>query len=79
MPSNARTIESFDLPVGRRIAGKYTVEDRLGAGWEGEVYRVVEIGTGIHRAVKLFYPQRNENDEALRTYATCKKRRSSGR
>lgn len=70
MSARSRTIESFDLPTGRRIAGKYIVEDKLGAGWEGEVYRVAEIGTGIHRAVKLFYPQRNENDEALRTYAT---------
>lgn len=69
MPTSPLAIDSFDLPAGRRIAGKYIVEDKLGSGWEGEVYRVAESGTGIHRAVKLFYPKRNEHDEALRTYA----------
>lgn len=69
MPSPADKIDTFNLAPGRKIAGKYIVEERLGAGWEGEVYRVAEAGTGIHRAVKLFYPERNERDESLRTYA----------
>jgi hypothetical protein len=63
-------IEAFNLPVGRVIAGKYSVEGLLGAGWEGEVYRVTEVRTGIPRAAKIFYPDRNPRDRALRFYAT---------
>jgi len=42
----------------------------LGAGWEGEVYEVVERKTGIHRAAKVFYPHRNAEDRAVKFYAT---------
>jgi D-alanine-D-alanine ligase len=63
-------IDAFNLPVGRLIAGKYAVEGLLGAGWEGEVYRVTEVRTGIRRAAKVFYPDRNPRDRALRFYAT---------
>ncbi|MDY7108680.1 MAG: protein kinase [Planctomycetota bacterium] len=62
-------ISSFDLRPGRVLAGKYVVEDKLGGGWEGEVYRVVENRTGIHRAAKLFFPQRNVRDKAVTFYA----------
>ena len=52
------------------LAGKYTVVGTLGAGWEGEVYEVVERKTGIHRAAKVFYPHRNADDSAVKFYAT---------
>jgi hypothetical protein len=69
---NARSkrIEEFDLASGRMIAGKYVVEGLLGAGWEGEVYRVTEVRTGIRRAAKVFYPDRNLRDRALKFCAT---------
>ena len=51
-------LDSFDLQPGRVIGGKYVVDGMLGAGWEGEVYRVVETRTKIHRAAKLFFPRR---------------------
>ncbi len=60
---------SFDLSAGRVIAKKYEVLSKLGSGWEGEVYKIVETGTGIERAAKLFYPYRNENDKAAKFYA----------
>ncbi|MHC4976813.1 MAG: protein kinase domain-containing protein [Planctomycetota bacterium] len=66
MPSG---ITSFDLPAGRVIGGKYIVDKLLGAGWEGEVYRIVEYQTGAARAAKLFFPHRNEQDRTLRFYA----------
>jgi len=69
MTTRANQIESFDLPPGRPIAGRYVVESRLGAGWEGEVYKVVEQRTGAHRAAKLFFPHRNEQDKAVNFYA----------
>ena len=67
--NKAPRIESFDLHPGRVIAGKYMVEKRLGGGWEGEVYKVVETRTGVHRAAKLFYPERNRKDRAVKHYA----------
>jgi tRNA A-37 threonylcarbamoyl transferase component Bud32 len=62
-------IETFDLQPGQVLAGKYLVNAALGAGWEGEVYKVTETRTGIHRAAKLFYPQRNVRDRAVTFYA----------
>jgi hypothetical protein len=62
-------INSFGLRPGRVIGGKYLVEVKLGGGWEGEVYKVVESRTGIRRAAKLFFPQRNPRDRAVRVYA----------
>lgn len=60
---------SFDLTAGRIIAKKYEVLSKLGSGWEGEVYKILETSTGIERAAKLFYPNRNENDKAAKFYA----------
>lgn len=69
MPTSSAKISSFDFKPGRVIGGKYVIDDKLGAGWEGEVYRVVETRTGIHRAAKLFFPQRNVGDRAVKFYA----------
>ncbi len=68
MRSNS-SIESFGLRPGRVIGSKYVVDAKLGGGWEGEVYKVIETRTGINRAAKLFFPQRNIRDRAVRHYA----------
>jgi len=62
-------VDSFDLQAGRKIAGKYEVLSLLGAGWEGEVYKIREIRTGIERAAKLFFPQRNPGNKTAKHYA----------
>jgi serine/threonine protein kinase len=62
-------IESFDLQPRRVIAGKYEVVSLLGAGWEGEVYKIRERNTRIERAAKLFFPQRNLNNKTANFYA----------
>jgi serine/threonine protein kinase len=62
-------IESFDLAPGRVLVRKYRTLSKLGDGWEGEVYRVLEIRTGIERAAKLFYPQRNVGNRTVKRYA----------
>lgn len=59
----------FNLKPGRIIAKKYKVLSFLGAGWEGEVYKIIELGTEIERAAKIFYPERNQNNEAVKYYA----------
>ncbi len=62
-------LDSYDLAPGRTLAGKYEVVSRLGSGYEGEVYLLVEIETGIPRAAKFFFPQRNPKNKTLRDYA----------
>lgn len=62
-------IDAYDLAPGRVIGGKYEVVKKLGGGWEGEVYQVVETRTGVRRAAKLFFPQRNVRDRAVLLYA----------
>ena len=62
-------ISSFNFRPGRVIAGKYEVLSLLGSGWEGEVYRVRERNTGVDRAAKVFFPQRNRYDRATKFYA----------
>ncbi|MCP5150022.1 MAG: protein kinase [Ectothiorhodospiraceae bacterium] len=62
-------IRGFEFVPGRILAGKYEVVHRLGAGWEGEVYLVRERATGIERAAKLFFPDRNPGDRSARNYA----------
>ena len=59
----------FDLVPGRGVAGRYEVVRRLGAGYEGEVYAVVERATGITRAAKFYYPHRDPRGKAAVRYA----------
>lgn len=51
------------------LAGKYEIRRKLGGGWEGEVYQVVENRTGLLRAAKLFKPQHNHRDRSVKFYA----------
>lgn len=62
-------INAFDFAPGRTLAGKYEVLEQLGHGWEGEVYRIRELATGIDRAAKFFYPHRNIGDRTIRFHA----------
>lgn len=71
MPKNSRPtkIESFALPSGRLLGRKYEIVSLLGAGWEGEVYRIRERRSGIERAAKCFFPHRNERNQTALRYA----------
>lgn len=62
-------ITSFRLAPGDVLGGRYVVEQQLGSGWEGEVYKISESGTGIERAAKLFFPHRNPRNQTARRYA----------
>ena len=52
-------ISSFEFKPGRRIGRHYDVVRLLGRGTEGEVYRIRDLDTGIHRAAKIYYPHRD--------------------
>ncbi len=69
MATRAAELTTFGFKPGRIIGGKYAVQTLLGAGWEGEVYRVLERRTGAMRAAKLFFPNRNDRDKAVDFYA----------
>lgn len=62
-------ITEFDFKPGTVLAKKYLVQRKLGSGWEGEVYLLRERSTGIERAAKFFFPQRNLKNKALNFYA----------
>lgn len=63
------TIQSFDFPAGRILVKKYKILELLGSGWEGEVYKVKEISTGIERAAKFFFPHRDIKNRLVIQYA----------
>lgn len=69
MPARQEQIAGFALRPGHVLAGRYTVAQKLGSGWEGEVYKILETGTGIERAAKLFFPHRNPRNATARRYA----------
>ncbi|MCA9394460.1 MAG: protein kinase [Candidatus Omnitrophica bacterium] len=62
-------LTSFDYQPGDTLLSKYRIVDKLGEGWEGEVYRIHEVNTDIERAAKMFFPHRNINNRASRFYA----------
>lgn len=68
LPS-AKKIKAFSLEPGTIISNKYEVISQLGQGWEGEVYLIKELSTGIERTAKFFFPNRNLRDKNLRSYA----------
>jgi serine/threonine protein kinase len=59
----------FNFEIGETLSGKYEVIRLLGKGWESEVYLVEEVFTGIHRAIKVFFPERNIKNRVLNEYA----------
>lgn len=62
-------LKHIRLPPGTMLTGNYQILERLGMGWEGEVYLVRELATDIDRTAKLFLPQRNVRNRTLKFYA----------
>ena len=67
--SKNTTISEFKLVPGKILANRFSIVELLGAGYEGEVYKVVESHTNKVRAVKLFYPHRNPGFKVSSRYA----------
>ncbi len=64
-----KNVKRFDFPTGKSVAGKYEIENPLGSGYEGEVYVIRERKTGIRRAAKFYYPNRDPMGKAAIAYA----------
>ena len=62
-------IKAFNFPEGKILAKKYEIIQQIGSGWEGEVYLIREIQTGIERAAKFFFPEKNIGNKTLLFYA----------
>jgi len=67
--STSPRIKRFGFAAGTILADKYEVVAQLGRGWEGEVYMLRETATGIERAGKIFFPQRNPRNRIINFYA----------
>lgn len=59
----------YNLKDGCVLGRHYRVLEYLGAGWEGEVYKVEERKTSIVRAAKLFYRRKANGDSPHIHYA----------
>ncbi|MBD3332089.1 protein kinase [candidate division GN15 bacterium] len=59
----------FKLKSGSVLGHNYKVVEFLGAGWEGEVYKVAERRTRILRAAKIYYRQGGVHVNHLSRYA----------
>ena len=64
-----KAITSYNFHHGRQLGGKYIVLGLLGEGYEGEVYRIREVSTGIERAAKFFFPHRDPQGKGILRYA----------
>jgi serine/threonine protein kinase len=62
-------LKSFNFQTGQILNDKFEVLARLGGGWEGEVYLVRELRTGIERTAKFFLPHRNKRNLTANRYA----------
>jgi tRNA A-37 threonylcarbamoyl transferase component Bud32 len=60
---------AYNFEPGRQLGNKYVVLGLLGDGYEGEVYRVREVSTGIDRAAKFFFPNRDPKGKGALRYA----------
>lgn len=69
MKNAKNQLTTFGFEPGDTLLSKYRIIDKLGQGWEGEVYRIREMNTDIERAAKMFFPHRNLNHRASRFYA----------
>jgi tRNA A-37 threonylcarbamoyl transferase component Bud32 len=63
------TAPYYDLQPGKTLGRNYFIVEFLGAGWEGEVYKVEERRTGVLRAAKVFYEGRRLSKVQMQRYA----------
>ena len=60
-----RTVDTADALVGRVLDGKYAVEEHLGRGGMGSVYRARHLLIGDEVAIKVLRPEMAQNEDAV--------------
>ncbi len=65
----AATRKTFRLNPGDRLTWRYDVRERVGAGAEGEVYKIREKATGLTRAAKLYFKNSKNTAKTFARYA----------
>jgi eukaryotic-like serine/threonine-protein kinase len=60
--------DTHGIELGTVVAGRYRVEERLGEGGMGSVYRVEHVHTGQPLALKVLNPKLVENTVALERF-----------
>ncbi|MCB0414922.1 MAG: protein kinase [Bdellovibrionales bacterium] len=66
---SSKRLTQIELPKDFKLSKRFSVIEKLGEGWEGEVYLIQEAHTGIERVAKVFFPHRNQKNKAARFYA----------
>ncbi len=60
-----RTVEGIDPLVGRVLDGKYAIEESLGRGGMGAVYRARHLLIGDEVAIKILRPEMAKDEDAV--------------
>lgn len=60
-----RSVEADDPMLGRVIEGKYAVEEQLGRGGMGAVYRARHLLIGDHVAIKVLRADLSDHEDAI--------------
>jgi hypothetical protein len=64
-PNKPFTVGYRGVAPGTRLNGIYEIDEMIGAGGMGEVYKSHEIQTGAAVAIKMLLPEMAENEAAL--------------
>ncbi len=60
--------EEPDVYVGQTLLGQFRIEEKVGAGGMGTVYRARQIGVDRHVAIKILHPELVQNADAVRRF-----------
>lgn len=60
--------DDIGIHVGKTIAGKYRLDERVGAGGMGEVYREEHLALHMPVAVKVLFPHRAAEPDIVRRF-----------
>src|SRR5690349_16417546 len=68
-PYDARVQPNFGLGAGMRLGDRYRLENRLGAGGMGEVWRALDESLNRVVAIKTMLPAAAQDPEFVRRFA----------
>lgn len=61
--------KELNFPPGFVVNAKYEIIEEIGNGYEGRVFLVREVETGIERTIKFFYPRKNKANKTIKAVA----------